>query len=103
MEHANHGKHPAQSSEIEDMKKRGWVICPPKIRSIAKAEPAVFAAVEPSVTASEATAFATAKAKADEELHVNAIRVTSPAELEIAQEILSAQEKRKPGRPPKYI
>lgn len=30
MQHPDHGKHPAQQSEIEALELSGWTICPPK-------------------------------------------------------------------------
>ncbi len=30
MQHTEHGKYPAQQSEIEALELSGWTICPPK-------------------------------------------------------------------------
>lgn len=67
MQHEQHGKHPAQSAEVEAMKKNGWTLCPPKVRAVAKPEPQAFAAAEATVTPAESAAFNAAKLKADEE------------------------------------
>lgn len=30
LQHPEHGKYPAQQSEVDALKKSGWTICPPK-------------------------------------------------------------------------
>jgi hypothetical protein len=32
MQHIEHGKYPAQQSEIEALELSGWTICPPKVK-----------------------------------------------------------------------